>query len=35
MQSNIPVRLNLEKNNIEISSVREILKELLDLINLK
>ena len=35
MQSNIPVRLNLNKHKIETSRIREILKELLDLINIK
>jgi hypothetical protein len=35
MQSNIPARLNINKHKIEISRVREILKELLDLIYLK
>ena len=35
MQSNIPVRLNINKHKIEISRIREILKELLDLINIK
>jgi hypothetical protein len=35
MQSNIPVRLNLDKHNKEKSRIHEILKELLDLINLK
>ena len=35
MQSNIPQRLNLDKNHMEINYVHEVLRELLDLINIK